>query len=499
MKKIYIFSAAVLSAVTVANLFAGGPAAPYKDSSIDARLNVSVKPDTDVVHFVRDNADPNVITKAYVLKHVDPYEMRTYLRKIVQTRKVDDCNTNIEAVQYTDGRAVLLISAEDYRFDDTEKGQGFDTLVSELDKPKTIAASGKPTYLYSPKYRSAEELQEMVNQVGAYSKDPVMNNVGGSDTLIADKALNLIFFNTVPFSRKTIDRVLAEYDKPYPEVQAKVTVYEIYAENDTTIGLDFQSWKNNEGVNFFSAGGRFMQNHDAFDLVRGGGWESVRYFRFNPKWNTKYIDFLTSKGKAKVMHTAMLRLKHGQFSNISKTTGIFVATPEDIPATTLPSGAEVQKHGKKVETTATNFGFEMSMKPSVTDKATILDVNIRNSSLIGYTSDGSPRIQKGAVIDTTFMIDNKGTKLMIGGLEKRDVVRVSGGVPILKDLPVIGWLFSTERESTKRSQLLVVAEILPLTTPAEVTKQMPVIKKELEKAGETNQYGFRQYLLDPAR
>jgi type II secretory pathway component GspD/PulD (secretin) len=141
----------------------------------------------------------------------------------------------------------------------------------------------------------------------------------------------------------------------------------------------------------------------------------------------------------------------------------------------------------------------MTMTPSVTDKATILDVNICNSSLIGYTSDGAPRIQQGAVINTSFMIDNKGTKLMIGGLEKRDVVRVSGGIPILKDLPVIGWLFSTESESTKRSQLLVVAEIMPLTTPAEVTKRMPVIKSELDKAGESNRYGFRQYLLDPAR
>ena len=339
----------------------------------------------------------------------------------------------------------------------------------------------------------------MVNAVGAYTKDAQMNNVGGSDTLIADNGLNLIFFNTVPFSRKTIDRVLAEYDKPYPEVQAKITVYEIYAENDTTIGLDFQSWKNNEGVNFFSAGGRFMQNHDALDLVRGGGWESVRYFRFNPKWNTKYIDFLTSKGKAKIMHTATLRLQHGKTSHISKTTGIFVATPTDIPATTLPTGVEVQKHGKKIETSATNFGFSMDLRPSVTDKATILKVNVRNSSLIGYTSDGAPRIQQGAEINTSFMIDNKGTKLMIGGLEKRDVVRVSGGIPILKDLPVVGWLFSTESESTKRSQLLVVAEIMPLTTPAEVTERMPVIKSELDKAGESNRYGFRQYLLDPSR
>jgi type II secretory pathway component GspD/PulD (secretin) len=123
-----------------------------------------------------------------------------------------------------------------------------------------------------------------------------------------------------------------------------------------------------------------------------------------------------------------------------------------------------------------------------------------NSSLIGYTSTGAPRIQKSAVIDTQFMIDNKGTKLVIGGLEKRDVVRVSGGLPILKDLPIIGWLFSTEQESTKRSQLVVVAEIVP---EAQIKQQGAEFQKkaaaELVKAGETNKIGYRQYFIDGDR
>jgi type II secretory pathway component GspD/PulD (secretin) len=31
----------------------------------------------------------------------------------------------------------------------------------------------------------------------------------------------------------------------------------------------------------------------------------------------------------------------------------------------------------------------------------------------------------------------------------------------LKDLPGLGWIFSTETEATKRSQLLIVAEVRP--------------------------------------
>jgi len=101
------------------------------------------------------------------------------------------------------------------------------------------------------------------------------------------------------------------------------------------------------------------------------------------------------------------------------------------------------------------------------------------------------------------MISNEGTKLVIGGIEKRDVVSVSGGIPILKDLPILGWVFSTESESTKRSQLVVVAEVVPVRpeeamTEAE-TKATEKISSDLEGAGGWNTWGYHQFLLDSDR
>lgn len=578
MKYQTMFAAVAAAALSFAagDVVAGDAAAPYKDSSIDARLNVTVKPDTDVVHFVRDNADPNVITKVYRLKHANPYELKTYLRQIVQTRKVDDCDTNIQPICYTDGTSFIMISAEDYRFEDSPAGQGFDTIIKELDRPKIQAVSGRPVYTYNPMYRSVRELKEMVTAIGADIANEQMNNVSGNDAVTCDHALNLMFFKTTPFSRDTITKVLKEYDRPYPEVRAKITVYEIYAENDTKLGMDFQAWKNNDGVDFFSGGGRFMRNHNGVDLVKGAGWSDTRYFKFNPKWNTKYIDFLTSKGKAKVMHTAELTLRSNTTGVMERTTQVFLAKATedtefgaiedyakvDVAAGTVVGtdmhgkaitvsadtavtvlqlgsknkynytlridknadasfvigGSEVGKKaiagvisdeielvcndiafkgGKKIQTEASDsFGFRMELTPSVSEKATTIKVNITNSSLIGYTSDGNPRIQQGASVNTDFMISNSGTKLVIGGLEKRDVIRVSGGVPILKDIPLLGWAFSTESESTKKSQLLVVAEIMPEFPRPELLDKL---EKKLEKAGESNTFGYRQFLIDGDR
>ena len=97
------------------------------------------------------------------------------------------------------------------------------------------------------------------------------------------------------------------------------------------------------------------------------------------------------------------------------------------------------------------------------------------------------------------MISNSGTKLVIGGIEKRSVMQVSGGIPILKDLPLLGWLFSTETEATKRSQLLVVAEVVPAARADNKAEAIKEINSKLTKAGEENSYGYRQYLIDTDR
>ena len=89
--------------------------------------------------------------------------------------------------------------------------------------------------------------------------------------------------------------------------------------------------------------------------------------------------------------------------------------------------------------------------------------------------------------------------MVIGGIEKRSVMRVSGGIPFLKDLPLFGWLFSTETESSKRSQLLVVAEVLPAAHAGNTDGIKKEIGRELEKAGVSNSFGYRQYLLDSKR
>ena len=504
------------------------PTASYMDSQVQAQLRVDLDRDTDAVHFIRDNNDPRVITKTYLLKHAHPYAVRSLLRDAITTKRVDASYTGVETILFEDGTALLFVSAEEYRFKDHENGMGIDSLVARLDQPGMLNSSGQPKFVYFPANVPAATLIPMIEKVGMNVKDDEAELIGGKDKVKLDPDLNCLFFNTANYSRKNIEEMLRKYDVPLPEIKIKLNVYELYSENDDKLGVDFQAWKNNEGTDFFSVGGRFRDNWAATyggTMARPQGSERTSFYNFNPKWNTRYLDFLTSKGKAKIAYSGEVTVRQNTTSTLSRTTQIFytdtTVPPDDTQETidnwfTRPLDNALQALGREspgndirigkdnqqnVTRAPQSFGFTMTVKAgSIAPEAAILQISLDNSSLIGYQSSGAPRIQKGNTIRNSVMVSTKRNEFVIGGLEKREVVRGSTGVPYLKDIPGLGYLFQVESESTRKSQLVVAAQceyVYPESiSPEEYDKLIRSIRTRTADAGGRNHYFFNQYLLD---
>ena len=83
---------------------------------MQAQLRINVKDSEQAIRFVRTNSDPVVVTKLYALKHAEPYALRGYLLSVVQGTTVTGNPVQVDAVKFNDGRGVLLVSGEEYRF-----------------------------------------------------------------------------------------------------------------------------------------------------------------------------------------------------------------------------------------------------------------------------------------------------------------------------------------------------------------------------------------------
>ncbi|MBQ7207090.1 MAG: hypothetical protein IJS01_04765 [Lentisphaeria bacterium] len=512
----------------------------YDATRIEAKLLVNVKDDTHTVHFIRDNNDPRVVTKTYVLKNVDAYQFRDYIRQIVQSKRVGNSslqqqypgntatapytatqsqpvlasaaaqpgynpavqlgsNTAVECLKYVDGTGLLLVSAEEYRFKDSGNGIGIDTLVSTLDDPALGDLNyGYQMFLYMPKFVPARNLKPLIENSGMNVND-VSELWQGMDIVAYDSGLNWLAFDVANYSCDNIAAMLKKFDVPIPQIKLRIKVYELTSENDDRIGLDFQNWKNNEGADFFSVGGRYRNNwsatYSAGALMpdRTFGSERTSFFNFNPKWNTRYIDFLESRGKAKVIHTGEITIRNSGAGSFARTTQlIYTDNSQNFPGVSDPAkgapdlGIAAYKllrdlagnilsndlgsaKGKQQTTTVSTatFGFQMTVNSvTVGTKETQFDVTLSNTSLLGFQSNGKPRISAGNTVNQIVSLPAGKDCFIIGGLVKHNVVTSTTGIPYLVDIPFIGpYLFGTTSKSVKQSQLLVAAQCIDDTVP----------------------------------
>ena len=513
-----------------------GNTSGYDSTRVEAKMVVNVKDETKKIHFIRDNNDPRVVTKTYILKNVDAYLFRDYIRQMVQSKRVGNTtlqqtnptnsankpfignvtstvnsstnaqptynpqiqlgsNTAVECLKYVDGTGLLIVSAEEYRFKDSSNGIGIDKLVEILDDPKLgVLSYGSQMFIYMPKFVPARNLAPMIQNMGMNISD-VTELWQGQDIVAYDSGLNWLIFDVSNYSCYNIAAMLKQYDVPIPQMKLTVKVYEIANEDDEKIGLDWQGWKNNQGSSLFSGGGIFRNNWQAtysgtgVQTDKSIGSQRTSFYNFNPRWNTRFLDFLTAKGLAKVAHTGEIIIRNSYSGSLSRTYGIVyinssnpvsnvTSTNDNValvygpykllsqmankdlkldPANDIPVG----KGQTQISTVSNNaFGFSMNVKDvTIGKEETFFNVELSNSSLLGFQSNGSPRISSGNSVSLKVSLPNGVDSFVIGGLTKEEVVESQTGIPYLCDIPYIGWMFGSKSKSIKHSKLIVTASV----------------------------------------
>ena len=311
----------------------------YAPSNVQAQLKINVSDGTKEVKVIRDNNDPFVITKPYMLKHADPYAVRSYLEAAVGAKSVNASPAQVTAVKFSDGAGAVLVSAEEYRFADSKEGKGIDGIVASLDRPGLTFLPDADAHIYFPRISRASNLRDMLIKVGSSELDPQFTIAPGSITV--DAELNALIVKAPKWNWAEMCKMLKEYDRAIPEFKITYRVLEIYAENDDRIGVDFQSWKNNEGVDLFSVGTVTRRNWGTFfsSAIDNTGNNRTSYWNFNPKWNTRYLDFMTSIGKAKCLAQGELVVQNRKTSGIQVNSGFFYdRTYYKAGATTIAEG-----------------------------------------------------------------------------------------------------------------------------------------------------------------
>jgi type II secretory pathway component GspD/PulD (secretin) len=320
---------------------------------------------------------------------------------------------------------------------------------------ETVGGAPEWRLFYFCKYRTSDELKQIVHdQFATKLFDPKGKETRVPDyTVSSNPATNQLIVRCP--ARDDIDAVLQTLDQvDVPPVQVKIEclISDIYADltfdRETTIAIENLL---GEGIAMKPAGNAF--GADVQQLVKEGtnlpafpGASLREVARSRMGLNVGYlsrsgnftalIDMLQSRGYLKILMDPTLEVVNGETAKVSSSQRV------PIDETTMRS---TKSDYLETQTVYVDVVDSLQITPHVFADGYI---GLETTAVIG--SKNTPEGVKQIPIVTKKQIENKenrirqGESLIIGGIRKNSNFAVVRGIPILKDIPILGYLFSSE-------------------------------------------------------
>jgi general secretion pathway protein D len=126
-------------------------------------------------------------------------------------------------------------------------------------------------------------------------------------------------------------------------------------------------------------------------------------------------------------------------------------------------------------------GIVLKVTPRISKGGTVtVDINQEVSSAIATTTSGidSPTIQQRRLSSTVAVQD--GDSIALGGMIRQSDTKSDSGVPMLKDLPLLGKLFSSTKNSGDRTELLIFLRPRIIRSPQAAREMTDQLKSGLK-------------------
>ena len=134
------------------------------------------------------------------------------------------------------------------------------------------------------------------------------------------------------------------------------------------------------------------------------------------------------------------------FTTSGKNAKITQGTKLGVTITKVVDGVSI------TETEFVNVSLELDVTPTITGDGTVeLVLKISNDSLVQKTA---PVEISKKTIDTSLVLRD-GEIAVIGGILTRTQSLKNERVPLLGEIPIIGWIFRNKSESDTKTELLI--------------------------------------------
>lgn len=307
--------------------------------------------------------------------------------------------------------------------------------------------------------RSSQETGIMSSSGGGGASQA---GVPGSDIRItADETNNALLIMSTPQEYATVQAALHQLDIPPLQVMIEATVAEVTLSNQLAYGLQYYVRSGNFQAQFASTatGGSGAPTGGAAapDFAFAPGLNFALTTASNSSVVLQLLEQLT---KVSVLSSPNLLVLNNQTARIQVGDQVPIATGSAV--STLTSNAPIVNSIEYRDT-----GVILKVTPRVNASGIVsLDISEEVSNVGSTTTSGldSPTISERRLNSSVAIAD--GQTIALGGLISDSRTQSKNGIPLLQDIPGLGWLFGTRNNAVTRTELIVLITPHVIRDPA---------------------------------
>lgn len=323
--------------------------------------------------------------------------------------------------------------------------------INDLDQP-TKARGGNGYFTYPVANLDAEDLAKTVSDLISGGSATTSATVGSNNSnntstaklarVVVHKATNTLIIQGTADQYAQWIGLLRELDKPTRSALIEMTVAEVSLTDSLNLGVE---WALNNGTSSHVTGGT-MGNLG----IKSTG---VSFSLVNSNIKAA-INALAGTQRAQILSSPRIMARNGETATISVGQQVPILTSQQTTtatATTPGTTGIIQTIQYK------DTGIILKVKPVIHAGGKI-DVDVSQEVSSAATTDtgvsGSPTFSNRK-IETKLSIQD-GATVMLAGLISGNNTKGNTGIPLAKDIPLLGSLFRTQADSNQRTELIVI-------------------------------------------
>ena len=274
---------------------------------------------------------------------------------------------------------------------------------------------------------------------------------------VVDKRTNTLFIQDTPLRLEEARRLIKQIDVPVRQVMIEARIVEatdLFGKN-LGVRLGYNS------LDTFKVNGTALNGNIGGNAISGGPLAGTVFPADTPN-----VD-LPSAGTAGAFSMLLFNNSLSKILSIELTAletdskGKVISSPRvvtsDKTEALIETGTEIP-YQQASSSGATNVAFKkatlsLTVKPQITpDDNVIMDIKVNKDS-VGTLYAGVPSIDTNKVT-TQVLVENGGT-VVIGGVYAQTKTDGINKVPLLGDIPVLGYLFRSTSKIDNKSELLI--------------------------------------------